>query len=249
MTGARHTLLKLLLACAGIAIVLFGGMIGWFFFYSRDLPDVHSLARFAPTTAAPVSDKCLPNATVAIPYDAIGANLRSALNAVGVKEAGPTFLAATYEAFIRDDHLHRATLSQQVSQTLFCTPSRELRRHLEEIRTAELLDRRFSQRELFTMYANRAHFGENLTGVQAASRMFFLKDSSDLNIAESALIAALLKSPSQYSPLKHPDRSMLRRNEVIDAMLTSGAISASDADAAKGTALAIAPPRMSAKVP
>ena len=249
MTGTKHTLLKLLLACAGIAIVFFGGMIGWFFFYSRDLPDVDSLARFAPTTAAPVSDKCLPNATVAIPYDATGANLRSALNAVGVEEGGPSFLAATYETFIHDDHFHRATLSEQVIRMLFCTPSRELRRHLEEIRTAELLDRHFSQRELFTIYANRAYFGEDLIGVQAASHMFFLKDSSDLNIAESALIAALIKSPSYYSPLKHPDRALLRRNEVIDAMLASGAIIAPDAEAAKGTALAIAPPHVSAKVP
>src|SRR5215472_1588433 len=95
------------------------------------------------------------------------------------------------------------------------------------------LDRRFSRRDLFSMAANRYYFGDDLTGVQIASQHFFHKDPKDLSIAEAALLVALVRAPSYYSPMTHPDRALKRRNQVVDAMNSYHTISAAEAQAAK----------------
>jgi len=159
---------------------------------------------------------------------------------VEVREGDPGVLTTIYQGFAHEG-LHRATLSVQISRTMFCAPSRMLNRQLEEIRTAAQLERHFSRRELFTIYANRAFFGEGLIGVQSAARSFFLKNPDELTISEAALIAGLVRSPSRYSPLKHSDHALERRNEVIDAMLQNGTVSSSEAKTAEATALTIAP--------
>jgi len=114
-----------------------------------------------------------------------------------------------------------------------------LNRQLDEFRTALQLERRFSRQELFTILANRLMFGEDIVGVEAASQHFFHKEPSQLLVGEAALLAGLLKAPSYLSPIKHPDRALQRRNEVIDAMLKTHSISESEAYAAKASALAI----------
>ena len=125
----------------------------------------------------------------------------------------------------------------QISRTMFCEPSRMMKRQLERLRTAIQLERHFSKRALFTIYANRATFGEGLIGVQAASSYFFHKNPSELDVAQAALLAGLLKSPIYYSPVRHPDRAVKRRNEVIDAMANTHAISISEAESAKAAKL------------
>ncbi|PYV57726.1 MAG: hypothetical protein DMG98_09860 [Acidobacteria bacterium] len=92
----------------------------------------------------------------------------------------------------------------------------------------------------FTVYVNRLYFGENLIGVHDASHYFFRKDSNELNIAEAALLAGLVRSPSRFSPLDHPDRALRRRNEVIDVMLSARTIDAAGAQSARSSGLGIA---------
>ncbi len=232
-------LLKIFLYCIASVVLLVAGGLLWFVYYSRDLPDTRSLAQFAPTTVTQVSDPCLEGPSIAIPYDLIGSNLRNALNAVEVGENDPGVLAETYRAFTDQTHLHRATLSMQISRTLFCTPSRMLRRQLDRFRMSEHLERRFSRRDLFTIYANRVYFGENLVGVHNASQYFFHKNPSELDLAQAALVAGLVRSPSRYSPLRHPDRVLQRRNEVIDAMTANGSASSAQGESAKAAALGV----------
>jgi penicillin-binding protein 1A len=140
-------------------------------------------------------------------------------------------------------------LSVQISRTRFCEPSTLFAGRLQELRTAVQLERHFSQQELFAIYVNRAYFGDGLTGVQTASRSLFLKEPNQVTIAEAALIAGLVQSPSRYSPLKHPDRALDRRNAVIDAMVREGTISASQAESAKAAPLGIASPHVSTMPP
>jgi penicillin-binding protein 1A len=92
----------------------------------------------------------------------------------------------------------------QISRTLFCTPSKMLHRNLAELRAAAQLERRFSRLQLFTIYANRAYFGQDLIGVEAAARQFFYKEPDNLNVGAAALLAGLIKSPSLYSPGQAP---------------------------------------------
>jgi membrane peptidoglycan carboxypeptidase len=148
-------------------------------------------------------------------------------------------LSATYHAFAGDSHRNTATLSFQISRTMFCSPAKPLRRQLDELRTAEQLEQHFSPRELFTIYANRAYFGDDIIGVQSAALHFFGRNAKELTVPEAALLAGLVQSPSRSSPLKHPDRALQRRNEVLDAMVVNGTITASTATAAKSTHLGI----------
>lgn len=122
---------------------------------------------------------------------------------------------------------------------MFCAPLRTLNRQLQEWRVAAQLQRRFSKSELLTIYANRTYFGENLIGVEAASKHYFHKEPDQLGIAEAALLAGLVKAPSRFSPLQHPERALERRNQVIDGMVQSHAVSIEQGEAAKATSLAV----------
>jgi penicillin-binding protein 1A len=233
-----RALMRILVACIGIIALVLGVGFAWMFLYSRDLPDVRALAQFAPGSVTQVSDPCLRTTSVAIPFDSIGDNLRAALRAVEVREDDPGALVQTYRGFTGQTKLPRATLSLQISRTMFCSPSKSLNRELEELRTAAQLERRFSRRDLFTIFANRAWFGEGVLGVEAASQQFFQKDPVQLRIGEAALIAGLIRSPSRFSPTEHPDRALQRRNEVIDAMVQAGFISAEKGEASKARGIA-----------
>ena len=212
---------------------------GWFFFDSRGLPDTQAVAMFAPETETYVSDPCIKAASIAIPYDAFGVNMRAALSAAVVREDDPSVVTERYRGFTDKGRLHRATLSLHISRTMFCGPSKPLNRLLDELRGAVQLERRFSRRQLFTILANRLSFGEDQVGVKAASQLYFHREPSQLAIGEAALLAGLVKAPSYFSPMKHPDRALQRRNEVVDAMAKTGAISESEATTAKSTPLAI----------
>jgi penicillin-binding protein 1A len=232
---------RILLGGLGVIFLIIAAGLFGIVFYSRDLPDMKALAQFAPTSVVRVSDPCLKTATVAIPYDSIGDNLRAALSAAEVREDDAGVLTQTYRGFTDQTKLPRATLSLQISRTMFCSPSRAMTRQLEELRTAVQLERRFSRRELFTIFANRAYFGDNLVGVEAASQSFFQKDPIQLRIGDAALLAGLIKSPSRFSPFEHPDRALQRRNEVLDAMVEAHFVDAERAEGAK--ALGILPRR------
>ena len=88
------------------------------------------------------------------------------------------------------------------------------------------------------MYSNRIYLGPELIGVQQGSEFYFHKSPAELNIAEAALLVGLIRSPV-YSPFKHPDRALRRRNEVVDAMVENGSITSVEAQAAKASPLGV----------
>jgi penicillin-binding protein 1A len=230
-------LVRVILIVTGvIALVATVGFV-WVFLYSRDLPDMKAVARFAPAQVMNVSDPCLTTATVAIPYEAIGSNLRAALSAV---EAGDqTVFTQMYRGLTERAKLPRATLSLQISRSMSCAPSKTLNRELMDMRTAVQLERRFSRRELFTIFANRVWFGDGQVGVEAAAQHFFHKEPNQLSVADAALLAGLVRAPSVFSPLAHPDRALQRRNQVIDAMVAAHAIPEGEGEAAKASVLGV----------
>ncbi len=100
-----------------------------------------------------------------------------------------------------------------------------------EYKASVQLRRRFTSEQLLTIYLNRAYFGNDLIGAESASLHYYGKHASELDVPQAALIAGLIKGPSRYSPERHPDRAKERRDEVIDAMLRNGSITAEQASA------------------
>jgi penicillin-binding protein 1A len=231
--------LPLKICLIGLGAIALMPIVGfaWLFYDSRGLPDAQSLAQFAPTGVMRVSDPCIKNASVAIPYESIGANLRAALSTAEAGEDDPGILAETYRGLTHHEGHHRAALSWHISRTMFCAPSKPLSRQFEELRAAVQLERHFSRRQLFTIFANRLEFGRDIVGVELASQQLFQKEPNQLVIGEAALLAGLVRNPLYLSPIKHPDRALLRRNEVVDAMVAAHAISREEAFIAKGVPL------------
>jgi len=234
-----RVLLRVVLTVFGMLALAFFLCLYWVFFYSRDLPDLDALAKFSPSATSTVIDNCYSAPIIAIPYDAIGPNLRGALKAVEASETGPT----AYQQIARELSDVRETsgaLSVKVAGTVFCSPQKSLVRQEKELRTAVQLDRRFSRRELFTIAANRYYFGDDMVGVRTAAQYFFHKDPRDLSVSDAALLAGLVRAPVYYSPVSHPDRALKRRNEVLDAMASHSAISTEEAETAKSAPLGVA---------
>ena len=124
---------------------------------------------------------------------------------------------------------------------MLCAPSRNLDRELKEVRVAAQLKRRFSRDEMLVIYTNRVSFGEGRTGGQAAAEHYFHKEPNQLDIAE-ALLAGLIQRPSYLSPYKHPDRALLRRNQVIDAMVENHGVNVEQGEAAKANGVGVVNP-------
>jgi penicillin-binding protein 2D len=112
-----------------------------------------------------------------------------------------------------------STLTQQLARQGFLTPEKTYTRKMKEIVLAKRLEREFTKDEILEMYMNKVYFGAGLYGAQAASLGYFGKTASELDVAEAALLAGLLQSPSAYSPTTDLKRAIARRNVVLRAML------------------------------
>ncbi|MEU7959855.1 MULTISPECIES: transglycosylase domain-containing protein [Micromonospora] len=115
-------------------------------------------------------------------------------------------------------------------------------RKLQEIRYATELEKTLSKDEILNRYLNIAYFGSGAYGVAAASQRYFGKAPADLTLAESALLAGLVQSPDEYSPIDGDrDAALKRRGYVLDSMIATGAITAAQADAARAEKLTLHP--------
>jgi penicillin-binding protein 1A len=214
-------LYKISLAMAGLVLLPVVGVCGWLLVYMGDLPNFDHLSQFAPSAQSVVSDSCLAGPATVVPFDEIGKPLRDAL--------------ATAEP---DRPLPAASLPDRIAGTLLCNRREgEGKHHLDQFRLSWHIRIHFSEKQLFTIYANRAYFGAGTIGVENASRLFFHKDADALSIEEAALIAGLLRAPDYFSPYKHPERALQRRNKVLEDMMAQGKLSASDAARAEATPL------------
>ncbi|HXU44237.1 MAG TPA: PBP1A family penicillin-binding protein [Thermoanaerobaculia bacterium] len=119
-----------------------------------------------------------------------------------------------------------STLTQQLVKNLFLTQQRTLLRKAEEAVLAVLLETRYDKREILESYLNEIYLGSSggvsVLGMGAAARAFFGKDASDLDLAESATLAGMIRSPAPYSPVAHPERSKERRDWVLRRLLELG---------------------------
>ena len=115
-----------------------------------------------------------------------------------------------------------STITQQLAKNLF---PRERKGKLGTIYSkfkewivAVKLEHNYSKQEIITMYLNTVDFGSNAFGIKAAAKTFFDKSPDELSVTEAAVLVGLLKAPTSYSPVLHPERSLDRRNTVLYQM-------------------------------
>ncbi|MDZ4169921.1 MAG: PBP1A family penicillin-binding protein [Coriobacteriia bacterium] len=115
-----------------------------------------------------------------------------------------------------------STITQQYVKQAFVTSEKTLKRKVQEAILAQRVERRYSKDEILQGYLNTIYFGHGAYGVEAASRVYFGKTVSKLNVPESAVLAGVLKSPGRYSPYLEPDAAVDRRDTVLGQMRDQG---------------------------
>jgi len=138
-----------------------------------------------------------------------------------------------------------STLTQQLAKLIFLTPERKFTRKIKEVLLALELEHDFSKEEILQLYLNQIYFGNGAYGVQAAARVYFAKDVGQLDLAECALLAGLIRSPVGYSPFAYPDRARARRNQVLNRMAENGFVSPERAKASADEPVPATRPPMS----
>ena len=112
-----------------------------------------------------------------------------------------------------------STLTQQLVKNLLLTNEKTYKRKIQEAYLALQLEKALTKEEILEYYFNRIYFEQSIPGIQYASHKFFSKDVRSISLPEAALLVGLVKSPSFYYPLNHPERANNRKNEVLKAML------------------------------
>lgn len=128
-----------------------------------------------------------------------------------------------------------STITQQLAKNLFprgenLSKSKLVIRKLQEWMTATKLEYNYSKDEIIAMYLNTVFYGHNAYGIKKATETFFGKEPDEITMEEAALLAGVVNAPSKFSPRRHPDNAMNRRNLVLKRMETNGYITEAEYD-------------------
>jgi penicillin-binding protein 1A len=132
-----------------------------------------------------------------------------------------------------------STITAQYVKNAYVGGERSVARKVREAYLAWQLEDRWSKDEILTQYLNTVYFGAGAYGVEAASRTYFHKSAAKLTLRQSALLAALIRLPSAYSPTTDPKQARQRRDLVLDLMASQDYITQEAADVAKAKTLAV----------
>lgn len=111
-----------------------------------------------------------------------------------------------------------STITQQLAKNMFLPTDKTLKRKLSEAAYALKIELNYTKDEILVMYVNNIYYGAGQYGIQRATQTYFGKNTIDLNLAESALLAGLPKAPSTYNPLRNQEAATERRNIVLSLM-------------------------------
>jgi penicillin-binding protein 1A len=240
------------IAALFIAVGAFGILSGVLFAYAGDLPQVSALDDYSPSTITRVyaSDgqvigEFATQRRVIIGHDDINPLLRQAIIATEDAEFDRHFGINIWRIFSAavTDILERrfaqgaSTLTQQLARNLRdhfgLTNEKALERKIKEAILAIQIEKRYTKREIFTIYCNQMYLGHGAYGVEAASRLYFGKTNKQLTLEEAALIAGVFQSPERQSPFVDMKRATQRRNVVLQRMADEHYLTQAQADAAK----------------
>ena len=134
-----------------------------------------------------------------------------------------------------------STLTMQLARGFFLSPEKRIKRKLIEILITFQLEHRFTKKQIFEMYANQINLGQrgsfSIDGFGEAAEAYFGKDVRQLDLAQCAMLAGIIQRPNYFNPVRHVDRTIDRRNLVLDSMVETGAITKDQAERAKAEGL------------
>lgn len=214
-------------------------MVGVYFYLVDDLPKITSLKDYHPSIITTVySDdnrkiaEFYKERRIVVPLSKIPVQLQQAFIAAEdarfYKHRGIDFFSIV-RAFIKNLEAGAivqggSTITQQVTKSFLLTPERSYKRKIKEAILAYRIDKTFSKEEILYLYLNQIYLGHGAYGVEAAAENYFGKSVSELNLAESAILAGLPQAPSRYSPFRFPERAKQRQIYVLNRMLAEGFI-------------------------
>ena len=115
-----------------------------------------------------------------------------------------------------------STITQQVVKNTYLTQEQSFTRKIVEILLAPEIEKKYSKADIMEFYCNTNFYGNHCYGVEAASRYYFGKDASDLDPYEAAVLVGISNSPTAYNPVRNPEASLEKRNDVLHSMLEVG---------------------------
>ncbi|WP_245984566.1 transglycosylase domain-containing protein [Biomaibacter acetigenes] len=239
---------NIMLTILAILFVGFGAGLGLFFSYIKDAPafdpnklkpsetsfvydkdgkeiaELHGEQNRIPVSIDKVPDS-LKNAFIAIEdqyfYQHKGINVRSILGALWAD-----IMHGSY-------HRGASTITQQLVKNAFLSPEKTPKRKAQEAWLAIQLERHYTKNKILEFYLNQIYFGHSAYGVESAAEIYFGKSVDQLDLAESAMLAGIPKSPSIYSPYLNFDKAKERQEIVLNAMVERNFITREQAEMAK----------------
>jgi penicillin-binding protein 1A len=170
-------------------------------------------------------------------YEQIPAEMRAAMIAVEDKRfrnhvgVDPIGVARSLKVRLETGSFSQggSTITQQLARNIFLTNSRTFGRKIKEAIVALALELKFSKNQILELYLNRVYFGGGAYGIDAASTRFFGHGAERLSLGEAAIIAGLVKAPSNYSPTADIEAARGRSGVVLNSMVANGFVSAETA--------------------
>ena len=234
--------------------VITGSLSGLMLVYSVDLPQIHDLERYRPSTTTDLYDRnghiigsFALQRRVVVNYDDFAPILREAVISIEDKSFESHWginVLRIAGAVIHDLRSHgraqgASTLTMQLARNLFLSSERTATRKLQEAYLAIQIERAFTKQQIFTLYGNQIYLGSGMYGFEAASEFYFSKHAKDLTLTEAALLAGLPKGPVAYSPILNPEKAIRRRNLVLSEMESDGVITHKQAEEAREAPLGL----------
>jgi len=228
-----------------------GVLSGVLFAYAGDLPQITALDNYNPSTITRVYaaqgqliGEFATQRRVVVSYDDINPLLRQAI--IATEDASfehhfglnikRIFAAVVTDVVERRRAQGASTLTQQVARNLDqlgLTKQKLLERKVREWVLAVQIEKRYTKKEIFSIYCNQMYLGHGAYGVEAASRLYFGKSNKQLNLEEAALIGGIFQTPERQSPFVDMKRATARRNVVLQRMADEHYITQAQADDAK----------------
>jgi len=234
-----------------VVAALLGTFTGVLVAFAGDVPEISALDDYRPNTITRLVARdgqtigeFATERRLVVSYDQIAPALRNAI--IATEDAGfnehfgvsMTRVAITVlKDILTGKRQGASTITQQLARNVFLqqyqlsggrfeiSPERKIKEWIVAIQ----IEKRFTKREIFTLYANQINLGHGAYGVEAASRLYFDKAAKDITVEEAAVIAGIIQAPGRLSPFVNPKATLVRRNYVLERMAEEGYISDEEA--------------------